>query len=86
MLKILLLIAIGLVIGYRLRGVTLLHKVEHTIRVTILSLLFVFGCSIGTNKTLINDFGHYGWQAFVLAVLGVTGSLIMAILLSRFLK
>ena len=41
-------------------------------------LLFILGVSIGSNSLIVNNLGKFGWQAIVLAVSGVLGSLIAA--------
>ena len=39
-------------------------------------MLFIFGMSIGANKSLLADIGQFGVQAVILAVCGVAGSLV----------
>ena len=55
---------LGIGIGYVLRNWSILQKTEKTISLTIFLLLF--------------NLGKFGWQAIVLAVSGVLGSLIAA--------
>ena len=59
----------GIVIGYLLRNISLLRNTEKTITCTILLLLFIIGISIGSNKSIINNLPHFGWQAVILAFL-----------------
>ena len=61
---------LGIGIGYVLRNWSILQ--------TIFLLLFILGVSIGSNSLIVNNLGKFGWQAVVLAVSGVLGSLIAA--------
>lgn len=72
----LLLLSIG--VGHLLRKVRFVRKVEHGSRYTILILLFVFGVSIGSNRTLLGNIAHLGWYAVIIALLGVAGSIVAA--------
>lgn len=78
MFSILLFMLTGIALGYRFRRVVLFHKTEKTISITILFLLFFFGLNIGSNQSLIHNFGSFGLQALLLAVAGLAGSLIMS--------
>ena len=69
---------LGIGIGYVLRNWSILQKTEKTISLTIFLLLFILGVSIGSNSLIVNNLGKFGWQAIVLAVSGVLGSLIAA--------
>lgn len=70
----------GIGIGYLLRDLRLLQKVEKSISLTIFLLLFVLGLSIGSNSLIINNIGKFGWQAIVLATLSILGSLLASFL------
>ena len=76
MLSILCFMLAGIAIGYFFRNLSFLRKTEKTISLTILLLLFIFGLSIGSNSQLIHNFGTFGWQAFILAIFGLCGSLL----------
>ena len=65
---------IGIGIGYLMRNVQMLQKVEKSASLTILLLLFVLGVSIGSNRLIVDNLGRFGWQAAVLASLSITGS------------
>ena len=58
---------IGIGIGYLMRNVQMLQKVEKSASLTILLLLFVLGVSIGSNRLIVDNLGRFGWQAAVLA-------------------
>ena len=66
---------LGIGIGYGLRNWSILQKTEKTISLTIFLLLFILGVSIGSNSLIVNNLGKFGWQAIILAVSGVLGSL-----------
>ena len=86
---------ISIFIGYKLRGIRgsivtalgILQKTEKTISLTIFLLLFILGVSIGSNSLIVNNLGKFGWQAIILAVSGVLGSLLAArLVLQLFFK
>ena len=77
----------GIGIGYLLRDLRFLQKVEKSISLTIFLLLFILGVSIGSNSLIVNNLGKFGWQAIILAVSGVLGSLLAArLVLQLFFK
>ena len=82
MFRIVLLLFAGIGAGYLLRNWPLVHKLERGVPLTVWALLFVFGVTIGSNRELIANFGRFGWQAVVLACLGVAGSF-AAVLVAR---
>ena len=41
-------------------------------------LLFVLGLSIGSNRLIVENLGRVGWQAAILAVLSLAGSIVAA--------
>ena len=57
---------------------SLLYRSFVEISGRIFLLLFILGVSIGSNSLIVNNLGKFGWQAIVLAVSGVLGSLIAA--------
>ena len=73
----------GIGIGYLLRDLRFLQKVEKSISLTIFLLLFVLGLSIGSNSLIINNIGKFGWQAIVLATLSILGILLASFLVSH---
>lgn len=54
---------VGIGIGYVLRNLQFLQKIEKSTSLTIFLLLFVLGISIGSNSLIINNLGRFGWQA-----------------------
>lgn len=73
----------GVVIGHFLRNGKKVENIEKTTSITIFVLLFVLGLSVGSNKVIIENMGHFGWQAAVLAVLGMSGSIVAARIVYR---
>jgi uncharacterized membrane protein YbjE (DUF340 family) len=61
---------VGIGIGYVLRNLQFLQKIEKSTSLTIFLLLFVLGISIGSNSLIINNLGRFGWQAAILSILG----------------
>ena len=78
MLRILILLVVGIGVGLLLRGRSCVKATKWGIQATVCLLLFVFGISIGSNRDLIDNLFQFGWQALVIACLGVTGSIVAA--------
>jgi uncharacterized membrane protein YbjE (DUF340 family) len=74
MFRILIVLLVGIVLGFALRRVPHIHKVETSAHYTICALLFVFGLSLGSNDSLMHNIGFYGLEAVVVALLGMAGS------------
>ena len=70
MFKILFLLLLGVGIGYLLRNIRGIQKVDHTAHYTIIVLLFIFGVSIGANHDLISNIGYFGWQDWLFWLAG----------------
>jgi uncharacterized membrane protein YbjE (DUF340 family) len=70
----------GIVIGYllRKRKLVFIHRIILTL---IWLLLFLLGLEVGANESVILQFGKLGFDAFVLATAGTTGSVVAAWLL-----
>lgn len=83
MFSIILTMLAGVIIGHFLRHGKCSVRVERTISLTILALLFVLGLSVGSNRQVIANLGHLGWQAVVLATLSLIGSVLAAFLVYR---
>lgn len=68
----------GVLIGHFLRNGKRVEKIEKSTSITIFVLLFVLGLSVGSNNVIIDNLGRFGWQAAVIAMLGMGGSIIAA--------
>ena len=66
---------LGIIIGYGLRRISFLRKVEVSISYTVFLLLFVLGVTIGSNRLIVDNLFSFGWQAALLA-LSATGSIL----------
>lgn len=86
MFRILILLIIGIGVGYLLRGHSFTKVTKWSIQATVCALLLVFGVSIGSNRSLIDNIYDFGWQAVIIATLGVTGSIVAALVAQRLLK
>lgn len=69
---------LGVVVGYVLRHVRALQKVHSTITLTICFMLFVLGLSVGENSDIIHHLWSYGWQAALIAIVSMMGSVLAA--------
>lgn len=78
MFRILILLVLGVGVGYMLRGHSFVGVTKWSIQITVCALLFVFGVSIGSDRNLIDNLYNFGWQAAVIACLGVLGSIVAA--------
>ena len=57
------LLCAGIGVGCFLGRASLCKKLERSISYTIFAMLFIFGMSIGANKSLLADIGQFGVQA-----------------------
>ena len=65
----------GIACGYLFRKVHFMQKLGNTTYPIILLLLFLLGISTGANQTIISQSGSIIFQAFVIAMLGIAGSI-----------
>lgn len=81
MFRILFLLLTGIGIGCLLRRIpTISHHIEKSTRYTIFLLLFIFGVSIGSNHSIIENLASFGIEAFIISILGIIGSFATVIL------
>lgn len=66
---------LGIIIGYGLRRISFLRKVEVSISYTVFLLLFVLGVTIGSNRLIVDNLFSFGWQAALLALSATVGSI-----------
>lgn len=78
MFRILFILIAGIAVGLAARRTRLPRAAEHGIRITVPALLFVFGTAVGADDALADNIGRYGWQAAVIALLGIAGSIAAA--------
>ena len=68
----------GLAVGTVFRPPPPAQLTSTSIQITVPALLFVFGAAVGADDTIIDNLGRYGWQAAVIAILGIAGSIVAA--------
>ncbi len=56
MFRILILLVLGVGVGYMLRGRSFVGVTKWSIQITVCVLLFVFGVSIGSDRNLVDNF------------------------------
>jgi len=78
-------LALGLVVGYRLRGKNV-HKVEGLIFGSILALIFSLGFSIGSNSELLAVMPSVWFNALVLLAMALFFSVVCAKLAMKLVK
>lgn len=86
MFRILLILITGIAVGTVARRTPAAKVAEHGIQITVPALLFVFGAAVGADDTIIDNLGRYGWQAAVIAILGIAGSIVAARAAKRILR
>lgn len=69
---------LGVVVGYLLRHIHSLQKIHTTITLTICFMLFVLGLSVGANAEIVHHLWEYGWQALLITVASMLGSVLAA--------
>lgn len=78
MLSIICIMFAGMGIGFLFRKIEWLQKTEKTISYTIFAMLFILGISVGSNPLIIQNIGQFGWQAAILAISSLFGSILAA--------
>lgn len=78
-------ISLGAPVGFLIRNQPLLIKiVDYSLIMSVRILLFLLGLSLGSNSTIIQQLDKLGIQAIIITFFCISGSLIAAKLLSRF--
>ena len=87
MMKIMAIMFVGIALGYLLRSVRWVGRVSTTTMATIVLLLFVMGCEIGSNPRIVENLASLGVEALIVAVAATVGSVVAArIVYDRFFK
>ena len=63
MFNVLILLSLGVAIGYAMRRVRFVKNAEKGVSVTVMLMLFTFGASIGADAGLMSNIAKYGVQA-----------------------
>lgn len=85
MFKVLFILIGGILLGSALKkhDLKIFKHSESMMTLTICVMILAFGISIGSNPDIISNIGKYGLRAGVIAVLGITGSLVAAYVANR---
>ena len=78
MFYILAIMFFGIGLGYLIRNWRGGESISTSTTATIMILLFVMGCEIGANETLMSNLFTLGGEALVIAVAATFGSLVAA--------
>lgn len=84
MLLVLLIMIAGIITGVFIhRKPTLIKVNDQLISVAIYVLLFLLGVSVGLNKTIIQNIGTLGFQALIITLGAVMGSVLVSWLIYK---
>lgn len=82
MIEVIVLLIVGMLIGYLLRRKKKVLKINRTLTsLSIYALLFVLGASLGSDSQLLEKLPSIGLHSIILSVLGIGGSVALAALL-----
>ncbi|MGM0375251.1 MAG: lysine exporter LysO family protein [Bacteroidota bacterium] len=75
----------GILTGVPLRGRhRILKFVDRLVMAAVFALLFFLGISVGTDPRIVNNISTLGWQAAMLSLGAIAGSLLLARLVASF--
>jgi uncharacterized membrane protein YbjE (DUF340 family) len=84
MISVLLVMLSGMVAGVLIHRKPFLVKInDQLISLAIYVLLFLLGISVGLNKTIVQNIGTLGFQAFVITIGAVLGSVLVSWIVFR---
>ena len=78
MVTLFLIILSGVAVGYALRHIPQMQHVSVAITIIITILLLLLGISVGANEKILSNFSVIGFDALLLAVGGIFGTLLCA--------
>ncbi|OPX28519.1 MAG: hypothetical protein B1H06_03125 [Candidatus Cloacimonas sp. 4484_143] len=85
MIVVLLFLTAGIISGYFLKDHTNIIKIsDKLLSWSIYLLLFLLGISVGSNQEIISNFDKIGFQAIILSIAGVIGSIVIAFFVYKF--
>jgi len=85
MIVVLLFLTTGIISGYILKNRTNIIKISDKLLTwSIYLLLFLLGISVGSNQKIISNFDKIGFQAIILSIAGVIGSIVIAFFVYKF--
>ncbi|MFO8235641.1 MAG: LysO family transporter [Bacteroidales bacterium] len=74
------LLIVGITIGFFITNTKMIHLVGKLIDITIFILLFFLGISVGVNDKIISNFDSIGLQAFLVTLAATVGSIAVSVL------
>lgn len=84
MISVLLVMTAGIILGAFIHQKPLLVRInDQLISLAIYVLLFLLGISVGLNKTIVQNIGALGYQALVITLGAVLGSVLISWLVFR---
>ncbi|MGE5458221.1 MAG: LysO family transporter [Methanococcaceae archaeon] len=84
MISVLLVMSAGIILGAFIHKKSLLIKInDQLISLSIYVLLLLLGISVGLNKTIVQNFGTLGYQALVITLGAVLGSVLFSWIVFR---
>lgn len=84
MISVLLVMTAGIIAGVFIHRKPVLIQInDRLISVAIYVLLFLLGISVGLNKTIVQNIGTLGYQALVITLGAVCGSVLFSWLIFR---
>lgn len=87
MVSILIYFFVGIILGILFRSHVFINRVVHRITdIAIFILLFILGATIGSNKSLIQNFSSIGFEAVILAIGATFGSILATYPLSSIIQ
>ena len=78
MFKIILVMFSGVAVGYLLRNAIGTERISTSTTVTIILLLFLMGCEIGSDDNVMRNLSSLGGEALAIAGAAVAGSIVAA--------
>ena len=75
MFTVLAIMSAGIILGYLIRNkIRFIKYIDPSINIAIYLLLFLLGISVGGNRTVMDNLGSLGFNALLLAMGAVAGS------------
>ena len=86
MIAILIVLSAGILMGLLLVRQTGIHQLNnHLLNGAIYLLLFLLGISVGSNREIIQNLGKIGYEAILIAIASIAGSVLLSGVLFKLL-
>lgn len=84
MIEILIIMFCGIVVGFIFRKKrSIITTADKFAGWSIYLLLFLLGLSVGNNEKVINNFAQIGFNAIILTLSGISGSIILSFIVYK---